>query len=47
MNMLARHREQLLFWKRTLAVEAAGVDEDSADVANRWVDLLLEKDPLA
>ena len=46
MDMLARHREQLHFWKRTLAVEAAGVDEDSADVANRWVDLLLSKDPL-
>ena len=29
-----------------MAVEAAGVDEDSADVANRWVDLLLAKDPL-
>jgi glyoxylase-like metal-dependent hydrolase (beta-lactamase superfamily II) len=46
MNMLVRHREQLLFWERTLAVEVAGMDENSADVANRWVDLLLAKDPL-
>ncbi len=46
MNMLARHREQLLFWERTLAVESAGADEDSAVVANRWVDLLLAEDPL-
>jgi glyoxylase-like metal-dependent hydrolase (beta-lactamase superfamily II) len=46
MNMLARHREQLFFWKRALAVEAVGVGMDSLDLVNRWVDLLLEKDPL-
>lgn len=42
MNMLARHREQLLFWKKTLAVE--GMDGDG--YINRWVDLLLAADPL-
>ncbi len=46
LRMLTRHREQLLFWQETLAVEAAGQDRDSADAANRWVDLLLTKDPL-
>jgi len=46
MNMLARHREQLFFWKKTLAVEAAGGGLDADDFINRWVDLLLKADPL-
>ncbi len=46
LRMLSRHREQLLFWEKTLAVEAAGKDMDPEDVANRWVDLLLAEDPL-
>lgn len=46
MNMLARHREQLLFWEKTLAVEAAGRSIDATDFANRWVDLMLARDPL-
>ena len=46
MNMLVRHRDQLLFWRNTLAVEAAGGAMGSLDFANRWVDLLLAEDPL-
>ncbi len=46
MNVLARHRKQLLFWKKTLEIEAAGGGMDSANFANRWVDLLLAGDPL-
>jgi glyoxylase-like metal-dependent hydrolase (beta-lactamase superfamily II) len=46
MTMLARHREQLLFWQETLAKEAAGGGMRSADFADRWVDLLLAADPL-
>ena len=45
-SMLAKHREQLLFWKATLAAEAAGGGMSSADFAERWVDLLLAADPL-
>jgi glyoxylase-like metal-dependent hydrolase (beta-lactamase superfamily II) len=45
-SMLARHREQLLFWKKTLAVEAAGGGMDSSTFAERWVDLMLASDPL-
>jgi glyoxylase-like metal-dependent hydrolase (beta-lactamase superfamily II) len=44
MEMLARHREQLIFWEKTLAAEAETMDVD--DFADRWVDLLLAKDPL-
>lgn len=44
-NMLERHREQLLFWKETLGIEAAGRDADSGDCEDRWVDLLLQADP--
>lgn len=46
MRMLERHRKQLLFWEKRLAAEAAGGGMDSADFANRWVDLLLAEDPL-
>ena len=46
LNMLTTHREQLLFWKKTLGVEAADGSMDAADSANRWVDLLLSMDPL-
>jgi len=46
MRMLARHRDQLLFWEKRLASEAAGGAMDSAGFANRWVDLLLAEDPL-
>lgn len=46
MTMLVKHREQLLFWKKTLAPEAAGGSMDAGDDADRWVDLLLAKDPL-
>jgi glyoxylase-like metal-dependent hydrolase (beta-lactamase superfamily II) len=46
MNMLARHREQLLFWEKTLAARADGEEMDSVAAADRWVDLLLGKDPL-
>lgn len=44
--MLAKHREQLLFWHRTLAAAvSSGKTADRTDV-NGWVDLMLEKDPL-
>ena len=46
LRMLVRHREQLLFWGKRLAIEADGGGMDSADFVNRWVDLLLEEDPL-
>ncbi len=46
MNMLARHREQLLFWEKTLAADVDWRGTDPADFANRWVDLLLERDPM-
>ncbi|MBC2711618.1 MAG: MBL fold metallo-hydrolase [Desulfosarcina sp.] len=46
MDMLARHREQLLFWNKTLETEAAGGGMDASDFADRWVDLLLAADPL-
>jgi glyoxylase-like metal-dependent hydrolase (beta-lactamase superfamily II) len=46
MKMLARHREQLLFWKKTLGGEVAQGGMDSADFADRWVDLMLAEDPL-
>ena len=46
MRMLERHRKQLLFWEKRLAAEAAGGGMESADFANRWVDLLLAEDPL-
>lgn len=46
MKMLAKHREQLLFWEKTLDVEAAEGGMDSADFADRWVDLMLAVDPL-
>ena len=34
------------FWKKTLAVEAAGGGMDSSTFAERWVDLMLASDPL-
>jgi hypothetical protein len=46
MKMLARHREQLFFWEKTLGVEAAGGSMVAGDFINRWVDLLLKADPL-
>lgn len=46
MEMLARHREQLIFWEKTLAAEAEGEAMDAGDFADRWVDLLLASDPL-
>ena len=46
LRFLARHREQLLFWEKRLAVEAAGGGMESADFADRWVDALLVEDPL-
>jgi glyoxylase-like metal-dependent hydrolase (beta-lactamase superfamily II) len=45
LEMLSRHRDQLLFWKKTLASEVAEGGMDSTDVAHRWVDLLLAEDP--
>jgi glyoxylase-like metal-dependent hydrolase (beta-lactamase superfamily II) len=46
MEMLARHRDQLIFWEKTLAAEAAGQDADRDDYSEKWVDLLLTRDPL-
>jgi glyoxylase-like metal-dependent hydrolase (beta-lactamase superfamily II) len=46
MDMLARHREQLIFWEKTLAAEAAGRGTDAAHFADQWVDLLLARDPM-
>jgi glyoxylase-like metal-dependent hydrolase (beta-lactamase superfamily II) len=45
MALLARHREQLLFWERTLAEEAAGGTMDAPEFERRWVDRLLAEDP--
>jgi glyoxylase-like metal-dependent hydrolase (beta-lactamase superfamily II) len=45
-RMLAKHREQLLFWEKRLAAAAAEGDMGSADFEHRWVDLLLAEDPL-
>ncbi len=44
LNLLARHRQQLRFWEKTLSAEALGEGMDSAAVAKRWVELLLDKD---
>lgn len=46
MGMLTRYREQLLRWERIIAAETHG--KPMADVYdwNRWVDVMLEKDPL-
>jgi glyoxylase-like metal-dependent hydrolase (beta-lactamase superfamily II) len=46
MNLLADHREQLLFWEQTLAGEMVDGTLDSADGMKRWVDLMLREDPL-
>lgn len=46
MAMLARHRDQLLFWKQTLESQVAGADMEAVDCIDRWVDLLLAEDPL-
>ena len=45
LNMLSRHREQLLFWEKTLTAEVDGGAMIGGDVADRWVDLLLSNDP--
>jgi hypothetical protein len=45
-RMLVRHREQILFWEKTLAAEVGGGGADSTAALNRWVDLLLAQDPL-
>ncbi|BBO85493.1 MBL fold metallo-hydrolase [Desulfosarcina ovata subsp. sediminis] len=44
--LLVRHREQLLFWNRTLADEIQGKPLESIDDFTPWVDLMLETDPL-
>jgi glyoxylase-like metal-dependent hydrolase (beta-lactamase superfamily II) len=46
LSMLARHREQLLFWAKTLVAQVDGGGTEPAAFVDRWVDLLLAQDPL-
>ncbi len=46
LRMLVRHREQILFWEKTLATAIGGGGADPTASVNRWVDLLLAQDPL-
>ena len=46
LHLLARHREQLLFWETVLGAEAARMNAETKADAEAWVDLMLEKDPL-
>lgn len=45
LQMLIKHREQLLFWEKSLSDETKGQGMNSAEFADRWVDLMLAKDP--
>lgn len=45
MAMLAKHRDQLLFWEQRLDARVAEGDGGDTDVADRWVDLMLKVDP--
>ena len=44
--MLARHRNQLLFWETILGAEAASQGADARSDVENWVDLMLHTDPL-
>jgi glyoxylase-like metal-dependent hydrolase (beta-lactamase superfamily II) len=46
MAMLGKHRDQLLLWKRILTDRVAGAIDDPLSIADQWVDVLLEEDPL-
>ncbi|WP_319521172.1 MBL fold metallo-hydrolase [uncultured Desulfosarcina sp.] len=45
MQMLARHRDQILFWEKTLSTALDEGISGSQDGYERWVDLMLRKDP--
>ena len=46
MQLLARHRGQLLFWEKTLEPVVAESRRGSSSEIERWSDLILRKDPL-
>ena len=46
LRMLTRHRDQLLFWETVLGAAVAQHAGDSQSMAQAWVDLMLDKDPL-
>ena len=46
MQLLVRHRDQLLFWEKTLRPAVAESHPGSVSDIERWSDLILRKDPL-
>ena len=46
LQLLARHREQLLFWEKTLTPAVAKRHPGSSDDMEAWADLMLQKDVL-